>query len=63
MSAVQLRFALSSGNAWKPSHIDFSHVEFYAAIVDYFEVTPGPVAQAHVDDLLAWWDRYVSTVA
>jgi hypothetical protein len=39
--------------------IDFSHAEFYHAIVDCFEVTPGPVAQARVEDLLAWWNRLV----
>jgi hypothetical protein len=38
--------------------VEFNHVEFYQAIVNYFEVTPGPVGQAHVDDLLAWWNRY-----
>jgi hypothetical protein len=38
--------------------IDFDHMEFYRAIVDYFEVTPGPIGKAHVDDLIAWWNRY-----
>jgi len=57
--AVQVRFALSSATAWRDNDIDFNHIEFYSAVVDYFELTPGPVAQAHVDDLLAWWNRKV----
>jgi len=39
--------------------IDFSHAEFYHAIVNCFEVTLGPITQARVDDLLAWWNRLV----
>jgi len=57
-SAVQLRFALSDANTWRAVDVEFNHIEFYQAIVNYFEVTPGPVGQAHVDDLLAWWNRY-----
>jgi len=58
-TAVQLRFALSSMNTWRTMDIDFDHMEFYRAIVDYFEVTPGPIGKAHVDDLIAWWNRKV----
>jgi len=58
-SLIKLRFALSSSSAWRDVDIDFSHAEFYHAIVDCFEVTRGPVAQARVDDLLAWWNRLV----
>ena len=58
-SLIKLRFALSSSSAWRDMDIDFSHAEFYHAIVNCFEVTPGPVAQARVDDLLAWWNRLV----
>jgi hypothetical protein len=54
-----VRFALSSATAWRDIDIDFSHSEFYSAIVDYFEVTPGPVAQGRVDDLLRWWNKLV----
>jgi len=39
--------------------IDFNYEDFYNSIVDYFEVTPGPAAKAHVDELLAWWDMFV----
>jgi hypothetical protein len=39
--------------------IDFNHEEFYTAIVDYFELTPGPIAEAHVASLLAWWNKCV----
>ena len=55
----QLRFACSNAGAWRVTDVDFSYDEFYTAIVDYFEVTPGPMAQARVDDLLAWWNRLV----
>jgi hypothetical protein len=54
-----LRFALSSANAWRSVDIDFDYAEFYQAVVDYFEVTPGPIAKARVADLLAWWNKYV----
>ncbi|KIM84518.1 hypothetical protein PILCRDRAFT_385422 [Piloderma croceum F 1598] len=57
--SVQLRFALSSANAWRVVDIDFNHEEFYTVIVDYFEITPGPVAAADVANLLAWWNRKV----
>ena len=57
-----MRFALSSANAWRDVDIDFNHIEFYSAIVDYFELTPGPVTLARVDDLLAWWNRLVSII-
>jgi hypothetical protein len=54
-----LRFALSSANSWRSADIDFDYAEFYQAVVDYFEVTPGPIAKARVADLLAWWNKYV----
>jgi hypothetical protein len=36
-----------------------ARLKIRAAHNGYFEVTPGPVAQARVDDLLAWWNRLV----
>ena len=54
---IQVRFALSSGTSWKISDIDFNHIDFYTAIVDFFDDAPGPVAQARVTDLLAWWNK------
>ncbi|KAF7973764.1 hypothetical protein HWV62_14224 [Athelia sp. TMB] len=35
----------------------FRHVKLYAAIVDFFEATPGPRAQAKADKLLEWWNK------
>ena len=40
----QVQYALSSGTSWRPSNIDFSHIDFYVAIVDFFEDTPALVA-------------------
>jgi hypothetical protein len=57
-----LRFALSSANTWRTVDIEFDHVEFYRAIINYFEVMPGPVGKAHVDNLLVWWNWYVYVV-
>jgi hypothetical protein len=54
-----VRFALSSATAWHDIDINFSHSKFYSAIVDYFEVTLGPVAQGCMDDLLGWWNKLV----
>jgi hypothetical protein len=53
----QLRFALSSSGSWTECESDFNYSEFYNAIVDYFEVVPGPVAQARIGELLTWWTR------
>jgi hypothetical protein len=58
-TSSKLCFALSSMSAWRDMDIDFSHVDFYSAVVSYFEVTPGPVAKTRVDDLLDWWNRSV----
>jgi hypothetical protein len=56
LKQLQLRFALSNGGSWRTVDIDFHHDIFYVAIVDYFEVIPGPIAQARVNGLLAWWN-------
>jgi hypothetical protein len=42
--------------SWRITDIDFDHDAFYNAIVDYFEIIPGPVTQARVDELLSWWN-------
>jgi len=55
----QVRFALSSLNSWNEVDADFSHRDFYNAIVDYFEVTTGPVAQRNSTELLHWWNKCV----
>ena len=44
---------------WCSADINFNYAEFYQSIVNYFELTPGPIAKARVADLLAWWNRYV----
>jgi hypothetical protein len=58
-SFLKVRFSLSNANSWRLVDLDFHQDEFYAAIVDYFEVIPGPASQERVNNLLAWWNRYV----
>lgn len=43
--------------------MDFNYDEFYRAIVNHFEVTPGPISKARVEELLAWWNRSVFSVS
>jgi hypothetical protein len=54
---AKVRFAMSSLNTWNETDIDFNYRDFYYAIIDYFEVTPGPVAQQHTSELLHWWNK------
>ncbi|KZP08492.1 hypothetical protein FIBSPDRAFT_761283, partial [Athelia psychrophila] len=58
--ALQLRFSLSDASTWKTEDSQFDNQEFYYAIVDYFDDTPGPKAEDRVKELLAWWNVYVS---
>jgi hypothetical protein len=51
----QLRFALSSATSWNEQDGCFNYPMFYNNIVDFFEDTPGPAAQADVHVLLSWW--------
>ncbi|KAJ7689716.1 hypothetical protein B0H17DRAFT_849093, partial [Mycena rosella] len=53
------RFSLSDALQWNEQDGDFDYVLYYNNIVDWFEASPGPIAQKKVDELLAWWDRYV----
>ena len=53
---VQLHFAASNAGSWHLVDREFDHVEFYNEIVNYFKVMPGARAQAHVDNLLQWWN-------
>ncbi|KAF7974702.1 hypothetical protein HWV62_11485 [Athelia sp. TMB] len=57
--AVQLRFALSNASSWRLVDIDFDHIEFYGAVIEYFERAPGPRSQAKADKLLEWWNRQI----
>lgn len=55
----QLQFALSSVTSWRSVDGDFDYVPFWQNIVDFFERPPGHIAQKKVDQLLAWWTRYI----
>jgi hypothetical protein len=59
---VELRFALSSATSWNEDDGYFSYPVFYNTILDFFENTPGPTAQAHVKALLNWWTLYMIRV-
>ena len=52
---TQLRFSLSSATSWNENDGCFSYPVFYNNVVDFFEHTPGPMAQAEVRTLLSWW--------
>lgn len=56
---MELRFALSSVTSWRSVDGDFDYIQFWSIIVDFFERPPGRVAQRNVDQLLAWWTRYI----
>ena len=51
----QLHFALSSATSWNKTDGCFSYPIFYNNIVDFFENTPGPAADVHIQELLSWW--------
>ncbi|KAG1806937.1 uncharacterized protein HD556DRAFT_1428935 [Suillus plorans] len=55
-TACQLHFSLSNVNSWWSVDGDFDYYVFYN-IVDFFEVAPGIDAQAHIKELLKWWNR------
>jgi len=57
--AVQVHFALEDISSWSNDIERFNYITFYNNIVDYFEYTPGPTAQAHVKELLKWWNMRV----
>jgi hypothetical protein len=54
-----VRFALSSVTSWRTVDGDFDYVQFWRAIVDFFEKPPGRSARRRVDMLIEWWTRYV----
>ncbi|KAG1759868.1 hypothetical protein EDD22DRAFT_826086 [Suillus occidentalis] len=55
----QVRFALSSVSSWRTVDGDFDYEGFWNHIVDFFEDSPGPVAQRRVAKLLEWWTRKI----
>ncbi|KAG2082405.1 hypothetical protein BD769DRAFT_1376428, partial [Suillus cothurnatus] len=57
--ACQVRFVLSSVNSWRSIDGDFDYIQFWQAIVDFFEKAPGREAHRWVDKLLEWWTRCV----
>jgi hypothetical protein len=56
---LQIHFALSNITSWHTVDGDFDYQIFWDNIVDFFEDTLGPVAQARVRELLEWWTRSV----
>ncbi|KAF9058639.1 hypothetical protein BDP27DRAFT_1240472, partial [Rhodocollybia butyracea] len=60
--AVMLRFALSPVEIWGKDE-SFNYEGLYNTILDYFECPePGSVGADHANDLLKWWNVYVSYV-
>ncbi|KAG1774502.1 hypothetical protein EV702DRAFT_974782 [Suillus placidus] len=54
-----VRFALSGVSSWRAVDSDFDYETFWANIVAFFEVVPGPVTRSRVDKLLQWWTRKI----
>ncbi|KAG2752983.1 hypothetical protein P692DRAFT_20724342 [Suillus brevipes Sb2] len=55
----QVRFALSSVSSWRTVDGDFDYEAFWNNTVDFFEMSPGPVAERRVTTLLEWWTRKI----
>lgn len=61
-SFLKLRFALSPVEIWGKDE-SFNYEGLYNTILDYFECPePGSVGADHANDLLKWWNVYVSYV-
>ncbi|KIM62962.1 hypothetical protein SCLCIDRAFT_24554 [Scleroderma citrinum Foug A] len=58
-TAVQLRFALSSCNAWCLIDEDFDYIKFYKNILLFFEDTRTIWEKDEISNLLYWWNRSV----
>jgi hypothetical protein len=56
----QLVFALGSAREWKREHAGFHYPSLYNFIVDYLEDPQDETSQRDVNELLKWWNRYVS---
>jgi hypothetical protein len=56
----QLVFALGSAQEWKHKHASFHYPLLYNFIVDYLEDPRDETSQRDVNELLKWWNQYVS---
>lgn len=54
---MQARFALSSAAVFTRTDVTTDSERFYSSILDLLE---DPDETKEVDDLLAWWNRWVS---
>jgi hypothetical protein len=50
-----------SATSWNEDDGCFSYPGFYNNMIDFFEHTPGPVAEAEVWALVSWWTLCVRT--
>ncbi|KIM50306.1 hypothetical protein SCLCIDRAFT_34424 [Scleroderma citrinum Foug A] len=55
-TVVQLRFALSSCNAWHIINEDFDYEKFYHNITTFFEDVRATQDKAAISKLLLWWN-------
>ncbi|KAF9012062.1 hypothetical protein BDQ17DRAFT_1420455 [Cyathus striatus] len=55
-AGVHVHFSLSNAE-WKNESEGYGYSEFYNYIIDFFEVTTGPVAEKRIKDLLTWWNN------
>ena len=56
----KLVFSLSSARDWKKQHAGFHFPTFYNFIVDMFEDPEDKIAKRSINELVQWWNRYVS---
>ncbi|KAF8951471.1 hypothetical protein BDZ97DRAFT_1886452 [Flammula alnicola] len=59
-AAVLLVFNLTDAVQWVDVYNGINFIAFYNFIVDYFEEFRNDASQQRVQNLLAWWNRYVS---
>lgn len=59
LTSHQLVFNLTNAEAWVETFNGFNFIAFYNFLVDYFEERCDTASRRQIDNLLAWWNRYV----
>ena len=56
----KLRFALSSCGTWRITDGEFDYDAFYNNIIDFFESVEALKEKKFIQDLLIWWNWWVT---